>query len=225
MRTTKIALLAGISSLALHAAMPAVFAADMAVKAPPIPQPPSGTWTWWAEGGGVNLQRRSLCARIQRPTLRHQSRSLGLAGRRRFRLPLCRIGLARQRRLPLHGERLELGWQLRSCQLRSRPGPQCRGRKQFGQPKRERLGSGFHGWPRPSDRQSHAGQGWFACRRYLGPDERFGELGLCRRYAAAVHRSLYIRGQLSADQQMDRCWPACGHRRHGAAARRMVDRL
>ena len=55
MRKTKLILLAGISGLALQLSAPAAFAADMAIKARPLPQAPSGTWTWWIEGGGVDL--------------------------------------------------------------------------------------------------------------------------------------------------------------------------
>jgi hypothetical protein len=55
MRTTKMALLAGISGLALQLAAPGAFAADMALKskAPPLPTP--AVWTWWIEGGGSYL--------------------------------------------------------------------------------------------------------------------------------------------------------------------------
>src|SRR5262249_22496444 len=54
MRTSKKALLSGISALALQLAAQSAFAADMARKAPPpaaAPPPPAG-WTWWSEGGG-----------------------------------------------------------------------------------------------------------------------------------------------------------------------------
>jgi hypothetical protein len=47
--------------------MPSAFAADMAVKAPAIPQPPSGTWTWWVEGGGVNLSGDPFVAGFNAP--------------------------------------------------------------------------------------------------------------------------------------------------------------
>jgi len=58
MRATKIALLAGISGLALQLAAPAAVAADLPkkapllTKAPPAPPPTPAVWTWWAEGGG-----------------------------------------------------------------------------------------------------------------------------------------------------------------------------
>lgn len=57
MRATKMALLAGISGLALYAAMPSAFAADMALKtkAPPPPPPTPAVATWWLEGGGSYL--------------------------------------------------------------------------------------------------------------------------------------------------------------------------
>jgi len=57
MRATKITLLAGISSLALYAAIPSAFAADMALKtkAPPPPPPTPAVTTWWLEGGGSYL--------------------------------------------------------------------------------------------------------------------------------------------------------------------------
>jgi len=60
MRKTKLALLAGISGLALQLAAPTVFAADLPQKAPPVltkapPKQPSGVWTWWAEGGASDV--------------------------------------------------------------------------------------------------------------------------------------------------------------------------
>ncbi|MGB7020895.1 MAG: Lpg1974 family pore-forming outer membrane protein [Xanthobacteraceae bacterium] len=51
-------MLAGISSLALYAAIPSAFAADMALKtkAPPPPPPPTpAVTTWWFEGGASNM--------------------------------------------------------------------------------------------------------------------------------------------------------------------------
>lgn len=55
MRATKIALLAGISGLALQLAAPDAFAADMAMKAPPAAPAPAGVWTWWVEGGAAGM--------------------------------------------------------------------------------------------------------------------------------------------------------------------------
>jgi hypothetical protein len=54
MRASKLALMAGISSLTLQLAVPAAIAADMATKAPLLPPPPPPTpavTTWWGEGG------------------------------------------------------------------------------------------------------------------------------------------------------------------------------
>jgi hypothetical protein len=57
MRASKIALLAGISGLALQLAAPSAFATDMAlkVKAPPAPPPTPAVWTWWLEGGAAGM--------------------------------------------------------------------------------------------------------------------------------------------------------------------------
>jgi hypothetical protein len=57
-RGFRIALLAGVSVIALAAASPNASAADMAspplLKKAPPPPPPQSTWSWWVEGGAFN---------------------------------------------------------------------------------------------------------------------------------------------------------------------------
>jgi opacity protein-like surface antigen len=54
----RIALLAGVSVVALAAAAPSAGAADLnkptLTKAPPLGPAPKDTWTWWIEGGAFN---------------------------------------------------------------------------------------------------------------------------------------------------------------------------
>ncbi|MGN6750457.1 MAG: Lpg1974 family pore-forming outer membrane protein [Xanthobacteraceae bacterium] len=54
----RIALLAGVSVVALAAAAPSAGAADLnkpaLTKAPPLAPAPKDTWTWWIEGGAFN---------------------------------------------------------------------------------------------------------------------------------------------------------------------------
>jgi Legionella pneumophila major outer membrane protein precursor len=54
--TTRTALFAGVSSIALIAASPAVMASDLPTKAPVIARAPvpQDRWTWWVEGGAFN---------------------------------------------------------------------------------------------------------------------------------------------------------------------------
>jgi hypothetical protein len=58
-RGLRIALLAGASVVALAAAAPSAGAADMSApmprKAPPLAPVPKDTWTWWVEGGAMNV--------------------------------------------------------------------------------------------------------------------------------------------------------------------------
>ena len=54
MRGSRKLLLAGVSSIALAISAPAVMAADLPTKAPPLARvapPPPSPWTWWIEGG------------------------------------------------------------------------------------------------------------------------------------------------------------------------------
>jgi hypothetical protein len=57
-RGFRVALLAGVSVVALAAASPDASAADMAspplLKKAPAPPPPQSTWSWWVEGGAFN---------------------------------------------------------------------------------------------------------------------------------------------------------------------------
>jgi hypothetical protein len=54
--TTRTALFAGVSSIALMAASPAAMASDLPTKAPVIARAPlpQDRWTWWVEGGAFN---------------------------------------------------------------------------------------------------------------------------------------------------------------------------
>ncbi len=47
--------LAGVSSIALALSAPAVMAADLPTKAPPLAPAPPSPWTWWVEGGGQGV--------------------------------------------------------------------------------------------------------------------------------------------------------------------------
>jgi len=84
MHATKIALLAGISVLALQLAAPAALAADMPVKAPLLtkapPAPPRGVWTWWAEGGWSDVGGDPLVAGFNSPAFDIMPKRWGLQG-------------------------------------------------------------------------------------------------------------------------------------------------